>query len=463
MIKRNEVFDIFLEGKGVTLTDEQYAYCYDVIFEEGHVDNWSVAGSGKSLCLELIKEFLGDKCIVIATTGAANSNLFDNKGGNGTAHSVMSLPIGIHTDYNEKKVSPKTRQIFSKSDLVKVVIVEEAGMLTPDQLCLINKRLVQFNKPYGKKRKKRNIKLVLQGDLLQLGAVFSKEEEIEYTLANYGDTFLPNSNIYKEMGFKTHIFTKVLRTTDKTFQAALEVIRYGQTERYARCTQWLNQRFVTPPEGVPILTTTNKKVDEINYQELMKNPNPLFELTPVIKGDYEMKDCPVDPIVRVKVGSPVITLVNDQEGKFHNGSFGHVTQVVVGEGVYVKLAVNDEEVFVPMFDYENREYFTDTHKESGEDFLNQRVIGNCIHYPIKQASCISVYRAQGRTLDTPYILDLGWGFNQSQDTDWGMQLAYVGLSRATKVENIFLAQPLTHKHLKCNNKARDWVLRKMNK
>lgn len=454
----DERLNQFLSDKGVTLTDEQYTYVYDVCFGENHLCNWSVAGSGKSLCLELIKEFLGDTCIVVAMTGIANSILFNNIGGQGTLHSAFSIPLGIHNDYHEKKVGSTTSELFAKSDLVTTVIVEESGMLNPDQLELVRKRIERYNRPYGKKRRRRNIKLVLQGDLLQLGAILSDEEK-EYISHKYGSYFLPESSVYKNMGFKTHIFTKVMRTKDKVFQAALDVIRYGEERRYDKCLQWLNKRYQPAPEGIPVVTTTNKKVDEINRRELEKNPNPLFTLKPKISGKYNIKNCPVDEVVYVKVGSPVLILINDNiEGKYFNGTFGYVSKVVVGEGLYVDVVSSGETVFVPMFEFEEREYFTDVNKETGEDFLNQKIIGTCLHYCVKLASCLSCHRVQGKTLDTPYLLDLGWGFPQSQDNDWGYQLAYVTLSRATDVNNIYLAQRLTHKHLKVNRKAVNWVL-----
>lgn len=457
----DERLDLFLQQKGVNLTEEQYNYVYDVCFGKGHVSNWSVAGSGKSLCLEIIKEFLGDSCIVVAMTGIANSILFNNNGGNGTLHSVMSLPLGIHNNYHEKKVNDNTRNLFAKSDIVTTVIVEEAGMLNPDQLSLVSKRINRYNRPYGKKRKRRNIKLVLQGDLLQLGTILSDEEK-EYISKTYGSYFLPESSVYKDLGFKTHIFTKVMRTKDKVFQASLDVLRYGESHRYERCLQWLNKRYQPAPEGIPIITTTNKKVDEINQFELEKNPNPLFELQPRITGNYNLKNCPVDDIVYLKEKSPVLILINDtQEGKFFNGTFGYVSQIVVGEGIYVDVVSSGETVFVPLFEFEEREYFTDVNQETGEDFLNQKVVGTCLHYCVKLASCISVHRCQGKTLDTPYLLDLGWGFPQSQDNDWGMQIPYVAWSRATKVENVYLSHPMTHKHIKINEKAVKWVKENM--
>ncbi len=195
-----------------------------------------------------------------------------------------------------------------------------------------------------KKRKKRNIKLVLQGDHLQLGTILSDEEK-EYIEATYGDTFLPLSTPYKKLNFNNHIFTKVLRTTDKVFQACLEVVRYGQEERYTKCLQWLNKRNVPAPKGIPVVTTTNKSVEKINMEELALNPNRLFELRPTISGKYNIKNCPVDEVVYLKEGSPVITLVNSSEGNFSNGSFGYVDQVVVGEGIYINFVASGETHF----------------------------------------------------------------------------------------------------------------------
>lgn len=448
--------DDYLSSKGYTLTQEQYDYCYDVIYGNTHVANFSVAGSGKSLCLEIIKGFLGDQCVVCATSGIANSILFDNQGGNGTAHKVFSLPLTIATESNIKKVKDTTTKLFASSDLVKVVIVEESGMLNPDQLMVIQKRLERFNRPIKGKRKKRNIKLVLQGDFLQIGAVMS-DEEIEYMRNTYGSEQLFESSPFLEMNFSKHIFSKVLRTTDKTFQACLDVIRYGQVHRYEKCLQWINKRYKPAPPNIPFITTTNKKVQEANNRLLKENPNQAFTFYAHTKGRYDIKNCPAEEVITLKKDCPVISLMNCKEGNYFNGSFGYVTMVVPSEGVWVKFVASGEEHFVPLFEYEEREYFTD--KSDGQEFMNSKVVGTCVQLPIKMAAAFSIHRMQGRTLDTPFVVDLGkWGFNQSQDNPWGMALAYVALSRSTSVENIYLEEKLTPKHIKVNRKAVEWVV-----
>ena len=199
--------DVYLKGKPYELTKEQYLYCDDAIYGDKYVSNFSGGGSGKSLCLEIIKDVLGDRCVVCASTGISNSILFNNRGGHGTASSVFSLPMGLYNAYHEKKVGKATTNLFASSDIVTTVIIEEAGMINPNQLDLIKKRIERYNRPYGKKRKRRNIKLILQGDFLQVGAVISKQEEVNYMRNEYGSELLFDLKRIQRDGFQcTHIY-----------------------------------------------------------------------------------------------------------------------------------------------------------------------------------------------------------------------------------------------------------------
>ncbi len=454
--------DRYLEGKPYILTEEQYAYCDDVIYGDKHVSNFSGGGCGKSLCLEIIKDVLGDRCVVCSTTGISNSILFNNKGGQGTAASVFSIPLGIYNSYHEKKVGKTTAALFAGSDLVSTVILEEGGMLNPNQLDLIMKRIKRYNRPYGKKRLARNIKFVIQGDLLQLGAVITKQEEIDYMRAEYGSELLFESSIFKEFDFSTHIFTENKRASDKTFQAALDVLRFGQEHRYDGVLKWLNKRFVRAPEGCLKVATTNRRVDELNREALQSNPNREFRLKAIVEGKYDIKNCPADQELVLKVGMPVISLMNDNEGggNFFNGSFGHITDIIIGEGIMIRFVHSGEEHLVPYFTYEDTEYFTDI-DEDGLPFMNQKINGKCTQASVKIAAAFSCHRMQGKTVDVPMELDLGQGFSYSQDNSWGMALASVAIGRLTKIENLYLRTKLNKSHLKTNDKAVNWVLDQM--
>lgn len=452
--------DEYLKDKPYTLTQEQYAYCNDAIYGDKHVSNFSGGGCGKSLCLEIIKSVLGDRCVVCSTTGISNSILFNNKGGHGTAASVFSIPNGLYNSYHEKKVGKLTSNLFASSDLVTTCIVEEAGMLNPNQLDLIRKRIIRYNRPYGKKRGKRNIKLILQGDLLQLGSVITKQEEIDYMRKEYGSELLFESSVFNEIDFNTHIFTENKRTGDHVFQAALDVLRYGQEHRYGGVLKWLNKRYLKAPEGCLKVATTNRRVDELNREALDSNPNPAVKLKAVVEGDFDIKSCPADKDIVLKVGLPVISLMNSEEGNFFNGSFGHVKSIVVGEGVVVEFLHSGEEHLVPYFTYEQAEYFTDT-DEKGEAFMNMKTIGTFTQVSIKVAAAFSCHRMQGKTVDVPMELDLGNGFPSNQNNPWGMALASVAIGRLTRIENLYLRTRLNRSHLKTNDRAVNWVLDQM--
>jgi len=451
--------DTYLQGKPYTLTSEQYNYCNDVIYGDKHVSNFSGSGCGKSLCLEIIKDVLGDRCVVCSTTGISNSILFNNKGGAGTASSVWSLPLGLHNTYHEKKVGKNTSNLFSSSDLVTTVIIDEAGMLNVDQLVLIFKRIKRFNRAYGKKRKARNIKLVLSGDFLQIPPIYTWEEA-RYMRDNYGSEHLFLSDVYKEAAFSVHIFTENKRAGYHVFQEALDVLRYGQEHRYDGVIKWFNKRFLPAPNDCVRVATTNARVNELNKEALNNNPNPLVVIDAVLEGPFDIKGCPADQKLEIKVNAPIISLMNSQNGEFFNGSFGYIRSIIVGEGVIVEFLHSGKEELVPYFTYEQTEYFTNE-DEYGNPFMDMKITAKCTQLAIKVCAAMTVNRCQGRSIDVPMELDLGTGFSTDPNNSYGQAIAYVGISRLTNINNLYLRRRLTKRHIKTNDVAINYVLENM--
>lgn len=448
------------------LTDEQKEFVRDCVIGDNHIANFSPAGVGKSVTLEALKTYLKGELIICATTGIANSILFNNKGGDGTMHRVFSLPLGMHKQTDVSKVKKYCTGLFAGSDLVKYVILEEAGMLNPDQLELIRLRLERFNKGIKGKRGARKIKLILLGDLLQLLPVLSAQDK-KYLQQRYGSHLLFESSVYKKMKFNKHEFTQVLRTDNKVMKACLDVLRYGQEERYDNCIKWLNQFHTwNLPDNLPFITTTNAKVDKANKDAVDANPNPPFTYHSKVKGQFNMKDCPAEEVLTLKKGLPVITLVNHEQGDYSNGSFGYVEECF-DDGVMINFPATNETHFVEMFEFEQRESFLSQEKlEDGtmRDILDNKVVGSAVCCPIKIAAAFSIHRVQGRSIDVPTVVDLGYyGFDMDEHNDWGVNMAYVALSRFRNPDNIILKYPLIHNtltgktHIKAHRKAIEYL------
>ncbi len=416
-------------------------------------------GAGKSTVLEILKEYWGDKALFTATTGVANMRLFDNQGGAGTTARMMGLPRGIAQPKHWREFTRASQEALAASDRIEVVIVEECGCLNSEQLSLMQHRINKVNKA-NKKRRQRDIKLILVGDILQLGGV-SSEEEKQFYSQKYGSHLFFKSDVFKGMNFKTVYLDEVKRQNDKVYLAALDVLRYGNTDRIHKLLPWLNKRYSKKvPENVPRICATNKAVDQFNYNALQRNPNELFCYTPDIEGDFNYEDnCPVPYELDVKVGMVAMTLINQEDGLFQNGSTGVVTDCNAS-GIWLKLNSTGEEIlvepyeFIEMHDVE----VSRTTRADGTDHVEyeSQEKGKCFHVPLCHAAGISIHKAQGQTISSEYVIDMGstWAY---ENRDWGHALSYVAFSRATCYNNVHLKVAIKPSHIKVCEETITWL------
>lgn len=441
---------------GYSLTDGQ-TRGYEAVKSGRNVLILGTSGSGKSTLLDLIRQDFGNSTVFGATTGVANQNLFNGAGGGGTAHSLFSLPIGIHNKIHEAKVNPYTQQVFGATDKVQRVCLDEAGMLTPDQFYLMQKRLKRFNKKTSK-RKQRNIQTILIGDILQIPPVLSGYE-LEYTLEKYKTPHFFMTDLFKEMDFEIVFLNQVMRQKDQEYKDMLNILRYGIKDQYKEVCDYFNKQVKYPlPKDVTLLTPYNKMVDKANDEALKRNLNPCGVFEATVTGKYNMRDCPVDEIINLKVGLPCITVVNHPEGLYQNGSSGVIHDLTV-EGAFVKFN-NGKVVLIEPFTFEAREYVVEEvvlDDGSKEEVLVNKVVGRCCTLPVRLSAGLSIHKAQGKTLNSKTIIDLGWGFKDNTDNNFGTSLAYVGLSRNTNIEDIYLVRKLEPKHIRVDYDVIDWL------
>lgn len=419
-------------------------------------------GSGKSTIVELLVKYLGDRLLIGSTTGISNQRLLNGKGGSGSMHRIFSLPRGIYTEKDAKKVSRFCKKVLGTKPNLEYILIDEAGfLLNSDYLSLIFKRIKRFNRKTSK-RPKRDIKLILIGDILQLPP-FASKNEISYMEEHYGSMYFFKSSIFKENNFKIVNMHEVMRTDNPTFKACLDVMRYNQESRFEKLCSWVNKvmYYKKTPDNLPVMSTRNDVAERANKVALDKNTNPAFNYNGSLSGDYIGSSCPAPINNTLKVGCLVMTVVNDLETEqYQNGSIGEIT-MCTSEGVYVKFRHSNKEVFVEMFCFEQEEIeITEVKDDEGnviEVTQETVVVGSCTALPVALAYGLSIHKNQGATISSPCIVDLGKdGF--SPWSSFGSSIAYVALSRFSDPNDVYLRYPLKPSHIKCEKEILDWVM-----
>lgn len=440
-----------IEENPFPLNAKQESFLEKFVEGEGSWVLNGLAGSGKSVMMALLKEYYEDSIVFFASSGVANLSLPNNIG-NGTGHSGLSLSLKLATELNYKKVSPKCSAIFGKSDLVRVVVIDECYGYNSDNLDLIWRRIKRFNKKQGK-RQRRNIRLLMVGDPAQ--QVTITDENLKRQLKErWGHHLMFKSKVWERFNFTYAVFDKVERQDDKVFKACLDVIRYYQKERFPKCLAWLNKRVSRNlPDNCLVLSATNKTVDKKNLEVLERNPNQKFTFYGTISGDFNMKDLLVKENITVCEGLRVMTINNDQEGRWVNGSVGTVISVLYGESVQIRFD-NGEEHYVEPYTWENKETYVekDVVQDDGtkRDVLKEKHLGSFTNIPIVQASAFSISKSQGLTITTPFVIDPEWTGLYTSDFmgDFGTNFIYVALSRSSSIDNITLSRPIEPAHIK---------------
>ncbi|CAM0063061.1 Dda-like helicase [Vibrio phage 184E37-3b] len=443
--------DDILSGLPYTLNDKQLKFVRYFIESDG---NWSLsglAGSGKSTIMLILKRYYKDEIVFFASSGVANLSLPEQIG-NGTAHSGLSLSMKPANEINYRKVGMKCSQLFASSSLIKIIVIDEIFGLNSDNLDLIHRRIQRFNKRQGK-REKRNIRLLVVGDMAQQVTICDEETQKELEL-RWGHHLMFRSTVWDRFDFNYAVLDKVERQKDPVFKACLDVIRYYQEGRFDKCLRWINKRVNRRyPSDRLLLAATNKTVDLTNKKVLAMNPNEKFTFYGKLVGDFNMKDVLVkDKFVACK-DLKVMTINNDKDGRWVNGSVGTIIDIYPSEGVEVRF--NSGEIHLVEFHtWENKESFVEPEvtQEDGsiKDELRERVIGSLEALPLVQSSAFSIAKSQGLSISEPFVIDLEdpWLYTSKKLGSYGTNYVYVSLSRAISSDLITLARRIEVDHIK---------------
>lgn len=378
-MKQDKALQILLAGANVMLTGP--------------------AGSGKSyLLMEFIKaaKKKRKKVVVTATTGLAAAHL-----GGQTIHSWSGIGLGteLHEDYIYM-MSEQRKKAIRKTD---VLIIDEISMMHNYNLDMVDQamRIIRENdEPMG------GIQLIMCGDFFQLPPVAQ----------GGGGKFVTESQVWSKLDLSVCYLEEQHRAEDLRLQEILNAMRAGNMRQ--RHLDWLLKRMSLQPQGdVTRLYTTNSDVDALNVAELQKVPGDSHYYLRTSRGTWGaiqdlQKNVLAPEVLELKLGALVMAVKNDPEGRYANGSTGHV------------VSFTDEGFPIVNFKHPVVVYPDEWEKKSGE-----RTVAGITQIPLRLAYAITVHKSQGMTLDAAE-LDLSKAFVEG--------MGYVGLSRVKNLDNLYL-------------------------
>ncbi len=390
------------------------------------------AGTGKSTLLSYFREHTKKNVVVLAPTGVAALNVHGQ-----TIHSFCRFKPDITLEKVRKLGDPTDpNNLYARID---TIIIDEISMVRADLLDCVD-TFLRMNtgnptEPFG------GIQMVFIGDLYQLPPVVSSSEK-EIFAEHYESPYFFSSRVFEKVRIEYIELEKIYRQKDQRFIELLNAIRNNSItdEQITAINDQFDPAFEPNRDDFFIyLTTTNALAAQINARELDRLEEKLFLYQSVTQGNFDERSSPTDHELALKIGSQVMMLNNDSEGRWVNGTIGKITDIIQdeesgGDVLLVELPDGTEEAVFP-HTWEMFEFSFD----KKEKRLVSDIVGTFKQYPLKLAWAVTIHKSQGKTFDR-VILDIGRGtFAHGQ--------LYVALSRARSLEGIVLKKPIHKKHI----------------
>jgi ATP-dependent DNA helicase PIF1 len=356
------------------------------------------AGSGKSF---LIRYFLREKDSrdfpVLASTGAAAVLV-----GGRTFHSFFGLGImegGVEATVEK---AAKNRQVVRRLKKISGFVVDEVSMLSGETLRaaeIICRRVRDSDLPWG------GLRVVAVGDFAQLPPVERSRSSTR------GWAFL--DPVWEWSGFQTCLLRTQTRCQDEEFMRILSEIREGRVTPEVKA--YLDSKTSAPPEDFDgtRLFPRREETERFNLSKLEELSTVAVRFETIYSGESRAletlrKYAPVPDVLVLKEGALVMLRQNDPQGRWVNGSTGHVEKIQSAK-LQIRLLngrlIEIEKATFSLLDSE------------GE------VVAAAVNYPLTLAWASTIHKSQGATLDRMAV-------NLSQL--WEPGQAYVALSRLTR-------------------------------
>ncbi len=411
-----------------------------------HIFLTGKAGTGKTTFLKHIIANTHKKAAIVAPTGIAAINA-----GGSTIHSMFQLPFGSFVPVSNYRNTHLSIQLNDKTSLFKnhhlssikksllreieLLIIDEVSMLRADLLDAMDAKMRQSrgrnNLSFG------GVQVLFIGDMFQLPPVIKDEEwkvlSEFYKSPYFFDAHVLQSNppIYIELD-------KIFRQSNQQFIDLLNNLRNNTvTSNDAKLLNSFYKPGFKQSNGDNYinLTTHNYKANAINKSFLDELKSPSYHYYADVTGDFQENLFPVDAKLELKVGAQIMFIKNDISGNqnYFNGKIAKVSSlsqkeitVQFEDGTYHTLE---------KYTWENKRFkVNETTNE-----VEEEVLGEFKHYPIKLAWAITVHKSQGLTFEKA-IIDVADAFAPGQ--------VYVALSRLKDLNGLILTTPINFESLK---------------
>ncbi len=383
------------------------------------------AGTGKTTTINRYIEWAERNDINVALTASTGISAI-NIGGT-TIHSFLGSKLANSIEeYNKLNVNKSNwKKIKENINKIDSLVIDEVSMLNAkyiDMIDYILKKATNISEPFGGK------KVIFVGDFLQLPPI-SKNKEFAF-----------DSKAWREAKIKILNLTKIHRQEDAEFVNILGKIRLGNIdELIINYLDRINYKKIENDDSVKLFAK-NVNVDEFNKNELnkIKGRPKIYEAKITGKdSNYKkniVKNVLANKILELKVGSRIMSLKNDYNHNFVNGSLGKIIQLNPKS-----VRVRFDNGFETTFGYEKWETFD----------LDGKVTASFEQIPLKLAYAITIHKSQGMTIDKLTIDCLGI-FEEGQ--------FYVAISRAKNKEGLKLVWFKTN-HIRTNKRATSYYKR----
>lgn len=382
------------------------------------------AGTGKTA---LLKQFIQkynkqNDIIITASTGIAALHI------NGaTIHSLLKLNSGT-TDQIVEKIKA-TKGLYERLVQSTVLIIDEISFIDRyvfEKISEVLSKVRNNMEPFG------NISLVLCGDFAQLPPVKSNHYQIEFCFY---------SDLFERLGLKVINLEMPLRQEgDSDFFNILEKIRLGRVDDTVN--ECLQERLISKHDDLDIhksihiygknedvMNHNNAMIDQLTEEKyLFKmsiiNTDPL-KLKILTQGDivYMLNSLPCQMNTKLCIGARVYLCVNLNFKKgLVNGLFGTIEKF--------KIDKKDNNLY-PIVKFDNIEEPVLIKKYTWRRYYKQMNI-EFSQIPLLLGWSFTVHKSQGMTIKEDIVLNL------DKNNIFETQQAYVALSRATRLDQIYL-------------------------